>query len=463
MNTLLTLTVANLKGLIRDRAALFWTFFFPVMFVLLFGVLFSGSSDSKVAVGFVDLDGSVASRGVQTALSGDKVPSDAPGRHARRRKGGDAARRRVGDHRDPVRLRPELAVRQDLGRASSSTRTRRRSTTSQVVQSVCGAAGQQHEPGLRRRQRSSSSEPESLSSTTLANVDYLVPSILAMALMQLGVFAAMPLVQQREKGILKRIGATPLPRWKLVGEQHPAAADSGGRRHGPDPRDRDDRCSTSRSPATCSPWRASSSWARARSWPSASLLASFLKTEEQANGVVQVVQMPLMFLSGIFFPFDFMPDFLRTIARLLPLTYLGDALRQVMVNGTQVAPIGVDLRDPGRLAGGLPGHRGPLVPLGVGEARTNQTPPGVGAPRPGYVWPTFAAICARPCRNPGAEPESRDLLQSPRAIVMSVDALAKSPPNAIAAVASAVLPETASVRTFAAFSWKAAWSALTFA
>jgi ABC-2 type transport system permease protein len=53
--------------------------------------------------------------------------------------------------------------------------------------------------------------------------------------------------------------------------------------------------------------------------------------------------MPLMFLSGIFFPFDFMPDFLRTFARLLPLTYLGDALRQVMVNGTQVAPLGVDV------------------------------------------------------------------------------------------------------------------------
>jgi len=27
----------------------------------------------------------------------------------------------------------------------------------------------------------------------------------------------------------------------------------------------------------------------------------------------------------------------------MPLTYLGDAMRQVMVNGTQVAPLGVDL------------------------------------------------------------------------------------------------------------------------
>ena len=72
------------------------------------------------------------------------------------------------------------------------------------------------------------------------------------------------------------------------------------------------------------------------------MLASFLKTEEQATGVVQVVQMPLMFLSGIFFPFDFMPEFLRSVARLLPLTYLGDGLRQSMVNGTQIAPIALD-------------------------------------------------------------------------------------------------------------------------
>ena len=72
-------------------------------------------------------------------------------------------------------------------------------------------------------------------------------------------------------------------------------------------------------------------------------LASFLKTEEQATGVVQVVQMPMMFLSGIFFSFTFLPGFLQTIARLMPLTYLADAMRQVMVNGTQVAPLGLDI------------------------------------------------------------------------------------------------------------------------
>ena len=59
--------------------------------------------------------------------------------------------------------------------------------------------------------------------------------------------------------------------------------------------------------------------------------------------MVQIVQIPMMFLSGIFFQFDFVPGFLRTVGMFMPLTYLGDAFRQVMVNGTQVAPLGVDV------------------------------------------------------------------------------------------------------------------------
>ena len=37
-----TLTVANLRSFVRDRAALFWTLAFPVIFVILFGTIFSG-------------------------------------------------------------------------------------------------------------------------------------------------------------------------------------------------------------------------------------------------------------------------------------------------------------------------------------------------------------------------------------------------------------------------------------
>ena len=57
--------------------------------------------------------------------------------------------------------------------------------------------------------------------------------------------------------------------------------------------------------------------------------------------MTSVVQFPLMFLSGTFFPIDAMPDALKTVARALPLTYLGDGLRQVMVDGTPFSPLWV--------------------------------------------------------------------------------------------------------------------------
>jgi ABC-2 type transport system permease protein len=37
-----------------------------------------------------------------------------------------------------------------------------------------------------------------------------------------------------------------------------------------------------------------------------------------------------------------MPAFLQPVAALMPLTYLGDALRQVMVGGVPYAPLWLD-------------------------------------------------------------------------------------------------------------------------
>ena len=90
------------------------------------------------------------------------------------------------------------------------------------------------------------------------------------------------------------------------------------------------------------------------------VIASFAKTEDAANGMTSVVQFPMMFLSGTFFPIDQMPDFLQTIARLIPLTYLADALRQVMVGGAPFAPL-VGLRRASCSAGSSSASGSPRV------------------------------------------------------------------------------------------------------
>src|SRR5258705_10118656 len=60
MRRLVSLSRANLKSFVRDRAALFWTLAFPVLFVVLFGTIFSGGGRPSYDIGFVDQDGTPA-------------------------------------------------------------------------------------------------------------------------------------------------------------------------------------------------------------------------------------------------------------------------------------------------------------------------------------------------------------------------------------------------------------------
>ena len=68
MRALLLLTVANIKSFTRDRAALFWTLAFPLIFVVLFGSIFSGGNNDR-SIGFADHDGTTASGALRTAFS----------------------------------------------------------------------------------------------------------------------------------------------------------------------------------------------------------------------------------------------------------------------------------------------------------------------------------------------------------------------------------------------------------
>src|SRR5450759_669831 len=339
METLLRLTVANMKGLVRDRAALFWTFFFPIMFVLLFGVLFSGSGDSKVSVGFVDEDGgSAVSTQIRQQFESIPILTVQVGSledEKAARQGGDVSAVIVV----PKGLAAAIAAKQPLALQLYTDPSK--TQTTQVVPGAATQIDNGFTLGLAGGSTILGIDQQSLASTNISTVAYLVPSILAMALMQLGVFAAVPLVQQREKGILKRMGATPLARWKLVASnillRMVVAAVDTVLILGVGIAVFHIQIVGNLAVAAGFVFLGAGAFLAL-----GFMLASFLKTEEQATGVVQVVQMPLMFLSGIFFPFDFMPDFLRSVARLLPLTYLGDGLRQTMVNGTQVAPLALD-------------------------------------------------------------------------------------------------------------------------
>jgi ABC-2 type transport system permease protein len=343
VRSLLPLTAANLRSFVRDRAALFWTLAFPVVFVILFGTIFSGGG-AQYNLAWVDQDGSPTAAQLRQAFEANAPVdlTDATLEEAKAKmQSGDVdgilvlpkglqaviEAAQAGQHPDPV----EVTVITDPSR----------SNTALAIQQI--ATGLVMAANLRL----SGAAPllavtsEALQTNQLNSVSFFVPSILAMALMQLGVFASIPLVQQREKLILKRLNATPLPRWVLVGSnvavrlviaavQTALILGIGVALLG---------VKVDGNPLMIGGFVLLG----ALTFTSIGyVIASFARTEEAANGITSVVQFPLMFLSGIFFPLEVLPQWLKTVATFMPLTYLGDALRQTMVGGAPFVPLWVD-------------------------------------------------------------------------------------------------------------------------
>ena len=59
-------------------------------------------------------------------------------------------------------------------------------------------------------------------------------------------------------------------------------------------------------------------------------LGGWAKNENQAAPLAQLVTLPMMFLSGVFFPTFLMPDVLQQITRFIPLTAVVDASRLII-------------------------------------------------------------------------------------------------------------------------------------
>jgi len=73
------------------------------------------------------------------------------------------------------------------------------------------------------------------------------------------------------------------------------------------------------------------------------VLTSFAKDQETAVMLMTTIMFPMMFLSGVFFPIEQMPWFMQSISKFLPLTYVADALRKVMVLGADIPALITEL------------------------------------------------------------------------------------------------------------------------
>lgn len=72
-------------------------------------------------------------------------------------------------------------------------------------------------------------------------------------------------------------------------------------------------------------------------------IGGWARNENQAAPMAQLVALPMMFLSGVFFPTFLMPEALQNITRFIPLTPVIDSFRMIITEGRSVLELGSQL------------------------------------------------------------------------------------------------------------------------
>lgn len=73
------------------------------------------------------------------------------------------------------------------------------------------------------------------------------------------------------------------------------------------------------------------------------MLSARTSTQEDYAQISLPFSMPMMFVSGVFYPIETMPWILQKLAYVFPLTYLNDAMRGIMLKGQTLGDVWVDL------------------------------------------------------------------------------------------------------------------------
>lgn len=334
------LLISDLKQFFRDRTALFFTFAFPILFIFIFGWVFSGTGNVNYDIGLVTNNGnSTVSEGISQMLNQIPIFEISRGEFEDKLK-----ELEEGDLRAVVVVPADIDASINNGQTAEITvyYDPAQTTSAQIILPVLRQAINEVNHQLTQQPLLLQLSEESIQARDLRDIDYLVPGILAMSILFLGLFGSIVLVERREKKILKRFGATPLNRSTMVFSQV-----------------------TYRlilaliqtliiigiaylvfNVQMVGNWFLLLGLVLLGTLTFISIgyfAVARAKTTEGAMPIIQIIQFPMLFLSGIFFPVDFMPNFMRPIIAIIPLTYLGDAFRQVMVEATPLYSLSLDI------------------------------------------------------------------------------------------------------------------------
>lgn len=336
------LIVANLKMFLRNRQSLFFTLIMPFIFIGIFGLIgfdkvptidlgVVTTNPSPTTTQFVDSLGKIDVLNIHRGSEADET--------AALKKGDRALVMIVPDNLFPdptaktapkvqvVRLLQNIAQAQQAGTAQTIITQIFDQTTIEIAQA----------PILFDLQ------VETINAKRVKYIDFLLPGIVAMSVMQMAVFSvAFVFADYKEKGILKRLLATPMKPSQFVASNVITRL----------------MVALFQTIVLLLVGSLIFQTHIYGAWWLILLIATlggimFLglgftisglaKTVDAVPAIANLIIFPMMFLGGVFFPTSTMPVWLVHIVKYLPLSPFTNAMREVVANGASISAIAKDL------------------------------------------------------------------------------------------------------------------------
>jgi len=326
--------VASMKGWMRSRGTIFWSIVFPIMLILIFGAIFSGGDNPTYTIYVQDLDESMWSENYINTLKNisflkiENIPRE----------------KNITDFIKEKDLRGALLIPEGFGEKVEQSFYDHNITVNllfffdpsdqgsiSVVRSIISSSLQETNLLLTGGRHVIGLEQVSTITTKFKYIDFFIPGLIGFTIMQICIYGSIERnTKFRKDGILRKLQTTPITRTEWIFAKMlfmlflsffstGIAVIVGILAWGV--------------VININIWMITIIVANSFLFSGLGMIIGrFVKEEETADTAAGAITFPMMFLAGTFYPLQSMPQFLQDFAKILPLYYVNEGLRNSMIN-----------------------------------------------------------------------------------------------------------------------------------
>ena len=339
MSTILTLTNSSIKMFFRNRQALFFTLFSPLLIMVVFGLI-GFDKPPKYDVGLVSNNPNQ-----QTTQFVDQLKNFPTFTIHQGSLDEELKQLNEGNLSVVLEIPDDLISSNEVAATKTITAhtNQGQQSQSQVVLSILNQYLDKTTLALTHAPTLFTVQEKSVNSRNLKYFEFLLPGLIALSIMQMSVFSvAFTFAQYKEKGVLKRLLATPMEPFQfvtanvitrlIVSVLQTAIFLAVG-------------IFVFKAHVIGSLWLVFLCviLGALMFLGLGYTISGLSKTVETVPALANLIVFPMLFLGGTFFPLSNMPGWLQNIAKFLPLTYFSTALRDVMTKNAHFGDIAKDL------------------------------------------------------------------------------------------------------------------------